>query len=116
MTHIQVQSNKNSVSYISKIHSSHTKYTVLDIFLCVWQPSTTNYSEQGFKNDLKSCDREKGWGRQTLYELLDPEQGSNDAKFERCSLNCVHKKANINRHRLSHKTHHLSPLNTYAKV
>ena len=36
----------------------------------------------------------QGHGHQTWYELVDPKQGYNNAKFEKPRLNSVHEKAN----------------------
>ena len=36
-----------------------------------------------------------GQGNQTWFELLDPEQGYNHAKFERHPLKSVHQKAEV---------------------
>ena len=38
----------------------------------------------------------QGEGHQTWYELVNPKQGYNHAKFERPSLNSVHQKVNVN--------------------
>ena len=36
----------------------------------------------------------QGQGHQTWYELVDPKQGYNYAKFEKPHMNTVHEKAN----------------------
>ena len=36
----------------------------------------------------------QGQGHQTWYELVDPKQGSNNAKLEKSCVNSAHEKAN----------------------
>ena len=37
----------------------------------------------------------QGQGHQTWYELVDPKQGYNNAKFEKPRLNSVHEKSTM---------------------
>ena len=48
----------------------------------------------------------RGQGNQTWYELLEPEQGYNHAKFERSPSNNVCQNANINAFVKSENIHH----------
>ena len=55
-------------------------------------PQASLQSCQVWKTSLKQC-QPKSY--QTRYELLDPKQGYNHAKFEKPSLNSVHQKTNV---------------------
>ena len=54
----------------------------------------------------------KGQGHQTLYELVDPKQGYNNAKFEKTCLNIVHEKAS-EKFLSNQETHQSSPLTMF---
>ena len=53
MTHIQVQNYKNCVIYISRVQTSHTKHTVLDLFNICSNHAPQNYTGQESKNNLR---------------------------------------------------------------
>ena len=53
----------------------------------------------------------QGQGHQTLYHLVDPEQGYNDAKFEKNLARTVSVKKPAIKFLPNQKTHQLFPLN-----
>ena len=56
----------------------------------------------------------QGQGHQTWYELVDPKQGTNHAKFGRSALNSLHKNQTLLKLLSNQKTCQLSPLNMWA--
>ena len=55
-THIQVQNYQNRVSYVSSIHTGHTKHTVLDLHNACNHHAPFNYSRQESKKQLTFYD------------------------------------------------------------
>ena len=99
-SHSSVKLQKNQVHYVSYIHSSHMKRTVLIFSMCV---ATTHYSTTVDKILLTicslwfwhTCDLEIRSRPSNWYDLLEPEQCYNHANFERTPSNSVHQKFNI---------------------
>ena len=52
-THIQVQNYKTCASYVSQIHTSHTKHTVLDLFNVCSNRAPLNLGRHDYENNLK---------------------------------------------------------------
>ena len=85
-----------------KTHISNPKHTVLDLFTVCSNHAPLNYIGQETKNNLQFMSLTYLWlwnsqSHQTWYELLDPEQGYNHAKFEGppININSVHQNANV---------------------
>ena len=86
---------KNSDSYVST-HQLHKEYRAWS-FLKYVRPIQRLISVD--KTICSSCfwhpvTLKQGQGHQTWYEVVDPRQGYNTAKFERPHLNSVYEKEN----------------------
>ena len=72
----------------------------LIILMCVTTIQHLNYGGQESKKQFAVYDSDtslilnQGQGHQTWYELVDPKQGYNNAKFENLCLKTVSEKAN----------------------
>ena len=54
---------------------------------------TTNNNKNAVNHSDASVTLKQGQGNQTWYELVDPKQGYNNAKLEKCRLTSVREKA-----------------------
>ena len=102
MTHIQVQNWKNGISYVSKIHTSHTKHTMPDLFNVCKKHTTFKQGGQESRtkfavyDSLHACDLKTRSRSSNLLLICGPKPGYNNTKFEKPHLNSVHDKANNN--------------------
>ena len=89
-----------SVTLLSRKHTSHTKYTVPDLFMYIRTIQRLNYNRQKSRKQVAVYESDipmtlkQGQGHKTWYELVDAKHSYNDAKFEKPRLNSVREKAN----------------------
>ena len=96
MTHIHVQPWKHCVSYVSYIHTCHTKYTVPNLFYVCKKPyKDQTMVDKNLTNCLQFLILTHLWPcHKVKVILVHSKQGHHNAKLEKPGLNSVHEKAN----------------------
>ena len=90
MTHIQVQYFfEKCVSYFLKYTPVTQSILCLIFLMYVRTTQHINYGRQESEKQFSGLKFQHTW-----YELVDPKQSYNNAKFEKPRSNSVHKKAN----------------------